>query len=87
VPLSGGSLARDNHEKDGIETYTTVWTILVLVQRPQTQSADVAGDVVAWRKGNVRDRVGADEAHFAIDALGLTRIVGRSALEVGEHPW
>jgi hypothetical protein len=61
------SLTRKHH------TYPAVRTILVLVQRPHAQRADVAGDVPARRNRVVAEGVGANKAHLdvAIGALIL----------------
>jgi hypothetical protein len=57
-------------------------TVLVLVERSQSQSAYVAGGVVAWSNGVVGDGIGTDEADLGVVvvALGCRLQLG---LEVG----
>ena len=50
----------------GAATHAAVRAILVLVQGPQAQGADVAGDVVAGGDRVVADGVGADEADLDV---------------------
>lgn len=56
-------------------------TVLVLVERPQAQGADVACDVVAGGDGVVLDGVGADEADFDV-AVAVGGRVLRGVLDL-----
>lgn len=47
-------------------TYSTVGTVLNLVQGPHAQTADVARLVVARRNRVMGNRVGANEADFGV---------------------
>ena len=60
-------------------TYSTVGTVLVLVESPHAQATDVAGRMVAWRDGMVGNWVGTNEANVCI-------VVGVGGLSLGGMP-
>lgn len=55
------------------QTYSTMRTVLGLVQRPHTQAAYMAGGVIARGNGMMGNGIGTDEAHIGVVILVIRR--------------